>query len=118
MFSDDSHMDTNYQNKLIKYYENPHKYFIHYPIGEDPLSKENLSKEEKEKLLQIPDEYRIQIKPEMAGLANCLAVASELAYEIANGIPNNTHKLLAFSYVKEICKEVSKACEPQEKDND
>lgn len=116
-----THMTDELLLKLRKVFDNPAEYFIDYPVSVE-LSDEQqkkfdaMSDAEKESFNQMPELHRLQIKPEFIGLTNSLAIVSDLAYEIANSVPNNKDKEIAIGLLESTCQFIVKACKPEVKD--
>lgn len=107
--------------KLRKVFDNPAEYFIDYPVSlqlsdEQQKKFDAMSDAEKKAFEQMPEEYRIQIRPEFIGLTNSLSIVSDLAYEIANSVPNNKDKEIAIGLLQSVCDFLVKACKPEDKD--
>jgi len=98
-----SHMTPELHQQLIRDFDNPVHTFVKYPITIKSKKKfdENL-----------PDEMKFDLDPDYIGLASSLHLCSDLAYEIAETIPNKTEKLIAIGLLHELSKNLSKACEP------
>jgi len=113
-----SHMTDDLIAVLRKKFDNPVSHFVDYTItadmSEDQRKKwESMSQQEREAWEQIPEDLRIQIKPEFAGLVNGLSIASDLAYEIANNVPNTPDKQMCIGLLEHLCKYLSTACKPE-----
>lgn len=116
---------TNMTDQLLaelrNTWENPLENFIEYSITSvDPKAEQEkidaMQPEEREAYLAIPDDMRVQLKPEFQGLVNSISRATDLVYEIANGVPNGHNKELAIGLVKKVCELLADQCAPKEKE--
>lgn len=115
-----THMNDAVLHRLRKIYDNPVKHFVDFEISSNSLADEQkkidaMNPDEREAYLSIPENYRIGVKPEYIGLINVLTVATDMAYEIGNNIPNNDEKAVALGLLDKLCEFVVKASKPEEK---
>ncbi len=110
-----THMTQGLHQRIMGKYENPVRHFVDYKVTEDEEKKiAAMTPEQIEAYKAVPEEYRIKIAPEYSGLISSLSSASDLAYEIANGIPNCHSKMIALGLLDQVCKYISKANKPED----
>jgi len=116
-----THMTVEIQGFLRSKYENPITTFVNYDVVEKMSEKEQktlneMSDVERQAYLDIPEDLRLNIKKEYRGLIQALSIATDLVYEIANGIPNNSDKYVALGLMDKVCVTLAESCNPNRGD--